>query len=119
MSKPQIGDERFIVEHLDMDKAEAGARRNGWDGGEEFMDYSECGQLGAIHTEHATLDDACAHARAELAKRRSVFGACIINHQVYEQAHDDRGRKVDGAWWETQRTYEVAMDGECVEVLQS
>lgn len=46
--------------------------------------------------------------------------ADILTERVYEAPHDDRGRRVRGyPSWETQSTYEIAMDGEMIKVDQS
>lgn len=113
----KVGDKRYIAMHIDSERASAVARHNGWDGNpESLLDYCDTGMAAATYTEHCTLDAACAVARAELAKGRSLFGAVIIDHEIFEQAHDDRGRTVKGGSWETHETYEVGTDGECISV---
>jgi hypothetical protein len=69
----RVGDERYIVQHIDSERAEAIARGNGWDGGEGLLDYCDAGAAAATYTEHATLAEAIATAQAELAKGRLLF----------------------------------------------
>ena len=111
---PAIGAERYISSHIAAADAERVARKNGWDGDpESLLDHCDAGAAARTCTEHATLDAACGYARNALMSP-SLFGAVIIEHEVFEEAHDDRGRRVEGGSWETQATYEVAMDGECI-----
>jgi len=108
LRKPKIGDERYLVERIDTRSVEALARKQGWPGGDEGLrEFCEPDDA-ASYTEHHTLDDAVAVARAWLAKGTSFYGCVMIDHEVYEQWHDDRGNRVKGAEWERQCSYEVS-----------
>lgn len=107
---PNIGDERFVVQMIDNDRYEALARKRGWDGGEGMLDYAEHDEA-AIYTEHKTLAEATTSANAWLAKGKSTFGCCLIDRQVFERFEDNMHPD-----WENQESYEVAMDGECINV---
>lgn len=108
---PRIGDVRFVVEHIDADRFEKLARERGWKDGEDGMlDYAEHFEA-AIHTEHKTLDEAKAAAKAFLAKGQSLFGCCTIDRQVFERFEPDMHPE-----WERYEMYEVAMDGEMIDV---
>jgi len=114
-SKPEVGDERFLVEMIETVRVEAMARKAGWDGSDGLREFCEPDEA-ALYTEHATLDEAVAAARAWLATGASFYGCAIIDHQVYETWHDDRGNAVKGASWEDCGAYEVTDDGDCVKV---
>lgn len=107
---PRIGDVRFIVEMIDNDRYEALARKRGWDGTEGMLDYAEHSEA-AIYSEHKTLDEATAAANKWLAKGKSTFGCCMIDRQVFERFEDDMYPE-----WECYEQYEVAMDGERIQV---
>jgi hypothetical protein len=108
---PKIGDERFLVEMIDTARVEALARKRGWKGGEGLRECCEPEDT-ALYTTHKSLAEAVTAAKEYLAEGTSFYGCTLIDHEVYEQWHDDRGNRVKGASWERQRSYEVAMDGE-------
>lgn len=108
---PTIGQVRFVVEHIDGDRFEKLARKRGWKDGEDGMlDYAEHSEA-AIYSDHKTLDEATAAARAFLAKGTSLFGCCTIDRQVFERFEDDMYPE-----WERHESYEVAVDGELMEI---
>lgn len=108
---PRIGDVRFVVEHIDGDRFEKLDRKRGWNDGEDGMlDYAEHSEA-AIYSEHKTLDEAKAAAIAFLAKGNSLFGACMIDRQVFERFESDMHPE-----WERYETYEVVTDGDMIKV---
>lgn len=117
MTKSRIGDERFLLEIIDTADVESIARKNGWNGNDDYLrDYCEPNDA-AHYVSFKTLEAATSGAKEYLKKGTSLYGCAIIDHQVYEKAHDDRGNIVDcPPCWETQKIYEVAMDMERIEV---
>jgi hypothetical protein len=115
--KPDIGDERYMVEMIDLERVKAVARKHGYTGrgGEGLREFCEPEQA-AVYSIHATLDEATAAAKAYLLKGTSFYGSTIIDHEVFERWQDDLGNRVKGASWECQRSWEVAQDGERIEV---
>lgn len=116
MTRPKVGDERWLLETINHADVEALARKNGWDGGDDSVrDYAEPSDA-AKHTAHPSLDAATEAARAFLATGKSSYGCAIIDHQVFEAPRI--GGELIGVppEWETQKSYEVAMDGERIEV---
>lgn len=118
MIKSQIGDERFLVEMIDIKEVEKQAKENGWAGGDaEFMrDYCEP-QDAALYLTVKTLARAEQVAREWLATGNSFYGSAMISRQTFQQPHDDRGNLVKvPAEWETEQLYEVDANGETMEV---
>jgi hypothetical protein len=114
---PKIGDERFVVSMIDVRNVEALARKQGWPGGVEGLREFCEPEDAAKCTAHKTLDDATDMARKFLASGQAFYGSVLIDREVYEEAHDDRGNRVRcPPSWESQQLYEVAMDGERIEV---
>jgi hypothetical protein len=114
--RPKIGDERWLLEIIDTADVEAMARLEGWNGEDGIREFCEP-ENASTYTVHTSLDKAVAAAREYLAKGTSFYGCAIIDHQVVETPHDDLGNLIDvPPEWERQRSYEVAMDGECIEV---
>jgi hypothetical protein len=114
--KPKIGDERYVVEMISTPVVEAMAREQGWDGEDGLREFCEP-QDAATYSTHKTLDDATAAARQWLAAGQSFYGSAIIDHEIFTKPHDDAGRLIPApAEWERAHTYEVAMDGEAIEV---
>lgn len=115
--KPQIGDERYIIEILTTSAVEALARKQGWAGGDEGLREFCEPEEAAVYWERRSLDDAVKAAKDWLSHGTSFYGCAIIDRQVYEEAHDDRGNAVKcPPSWERQESYEVAMDGEAIRV---
>jgi hypothetical protein len=113
---PKIGDERFLIEILNTSAVEALARKQGWDGGEGLREFCEPEEA-AVYWTRSTLDEAVKAAKDWLSHGTSFYGCAIIDRQVFEAPHDDRGNPVDApATWERHETYEVAMDGEMIQV---
>jgi hypothetical protein len=109
----RIGAERYLVETMSIDDAERVARLNGWNGDPEgLLDHCDAGQAARRVTEYATFDKAVAEAQLFERSGKSLFGAARVEHEIYEQAHDDRGRPVKGGSWETQAAWEVTHQGE-------
>lgn len=108
----RIGDERWLVEHIDAERAKSVARKNGWSGGEDegFLDYCDCGMAAATYSEHKTFDEALAAARADLATGRSLFGCAIIDRQRYEVFQGCPPT------WDDQQSWEVDATGEYMEI---
>ncbi len=114
----KIGDKRWLLERIDIRAVEAMARKQGWTGNdtEGLREYCEPDEA-AEYSVHKSLDDATAAALKWLATGRSFYGCAIIDEQVFQEAHDDRGDLIDvPPLWERERTYEVAMDGELIMV---
>jgi hypothetical protein len=112
----KIGDERFVLETISQFNWETLARTRGWDGGDDLRSYCDPEDV-AQHYEFKTLKEAETKAKEFLATGRAAYGCCLIDRQVYEAAHDDRGRRVKmPPSWETHQTYEIAMDGETITV---
>lgn len=113
---PKVGDERYLVEVISTEAVEKMARDAGWDGRDGLREFCEP-EDAAIYTVHETLDLATDAARKWLATGKSFYGSAMIDHQVFEQWHDDRGNRVKGADWERQKSYEVAAgDDEILEI---
>lgn len=114
---PKIDEERFRLETIDVDDVYAAAKERGWkEDHDSLLDCVDANDA-AEHTCYKTLDEAAAAGRAFVKTKRAFFGCVIIDHQVYEAPHDDRGRSVRGPGsWETNCTYEIAMDGEMIVV---
>lgn len=113
---PKVGDVRFIVEMIDGDRFEQLAKKRGWKEGEDGMlDYAEHNEA-AIYSEHKTLAEAEAAAKAWLAKGKSLFGCCIIDRQVFEHYEDGDDLMGVPPDWERHESYEVAMDGKTIKV---
>lgn len=115
-AKPKIGDDRYLVEMIDTANVLAIAKKNGWvddetEGLREFCEPEDA----AVHVVASTLDEAKSLALRHLRTGLPFYGACIIDHQTYEAAHDDRGNLVRGCppEWETDKTYEITADGDC------
>lgn len=116
MAKPQIGDERYLLEIISTEAVLALAKKQGWPGGEEGVREFCEPEDAAVYSVHKTLDEAVDAARKWLATGQSFYGCAMIDHQVYEQWHDDLGNRVKGADWERQKSFEVAMDDEVLEI---
>lgn len=116
-ARARVGDERWLLEKIDHAAVEALARKSGWKGGDEGLREFCEPEDAAEHTVHASLEAAVAAAKEWLAKGTSFYGCAIIDHQIFQQPHDDRGRLVRvPPCWELQEAYEVAMDGEAIRV---
>lgn len=110
--RPKLGDVRFLVEMIDTANVEAMARKQGWrgtDDPEAIREYCEP-EDAAVHSAHGSLDDAVRAARKWLAKGTSFYGCVIIDHEIFERCHDDRGNAVKHFDWERQCSYEVTAD---------
>lgn len=120
LSQPKIGAERWLLEHIDTADVVALAKRQGWQGSPEDLEgiRESCEPEDATTvTEHASLEAATTAAREYLAKGTSFFGCAVIECQRLEEARDDLGRRVKmPPSWERQKVYEVAADGERIEV---
>lgn len=103
MSK--IHDERFRLEIIDIDDVRSAAIERGWKDGDSYFDYAEPSDH-ATYVVFKTLDEAAASGRLFLKTGKACFGCVIIDQQVYEAP----------TGWETQDTYEIAMDGEMIKV---
>src|SRR5262245_30048375 len=116
MARPRIGDERWVLETISGAAVEALARKHGYTG-EDLREFVEPEDV-AEYTIHSSLEAAIEAANADLARNDSFYGANIIDYQILEAAHDDRGNLVRGCppSWERQHGYEVASDGEITEV---
>ena len=116
MTRPQIGDERYLLEIISakevMDLAKKNGRTSDDDGIHEYCEPADA----ADYIAFKTLDKAVDKAKEWLATGDSFYGCAIIDQQVYEQWHDDRGNRVMGADWEVRKSYEVAMDMDVIEV---
>jgi hypothetical protein len=118
---PQVGAERWRVEHVSYKAWCALARERGWNGEDDADGLrAHCEpEEAASYSLHTSLDAAKAAALATFAADPddSAFGAIIIEHQVLEAAHDDRGNLVRGCRpeWEAVRVYEVTSDGDMQE----
>ena len=108
---PKIGDERFLVEMIDVRHVEAMARKDGWPGGTEGLREFCEPQDAAKHTAHATLDAATEAARKFLSTGQAFYGSVLIDRQVWEREFRDVPPD-----WQRHQTFEVAMDGERIEV---
>lgn len=117
--KPSIGDERFVLECINTDDVLALARKQGWPGGVEGLrEFCEPEDAGT-YTIHATLAEAIEAGKRDLASGDSFYGCAIIDREVFEAAHDDRGNSVRcPPSWERQESYEVAVDGEVINVFR-
>lgn len=114
---PKIGDERFTVEIIATSAVEAMARKQGWTGGDEGLREFCEPEEAAVYWQRKTLDEAVKAAKDWLAGGLSFYGCVIIDREVYEEPHDDRGNPVKvPPTWERQESFEVAMDGECIKV---
>jgi hypothetical protein len=104
--KPQIGDERFLVEMIDHEAVKKLASEQGWTGGDEGLREFCEPEEAAVHKVCGTLDEATKAALAWLATGRDFYGCSIIDRQVFEKP------KGCPASWERQESWEVAMDGD-------
>lgn len=114
MTAPAIGAERYTCETIDVRDCKRIAKKHGWKGGEAegLLDYCNAGE-DARKVEHfATFDKAVAEAQIFERSGNSLFGASRVEHEIFEQAHDDRDRRVEGGSWETQAAWEVCAKGE-------
>lgn len=68
-------------------------------------------QDAAKYTAHATLDAATEAARKFLAAGQSFYGSALIERQVWDREYHDVPPD-----WQCEQMYEVAMDGERIEV---
>ncbi len=119
--RAKIGDEFWRVEHIGYKAWCAKARERGWNGEDDadglraFCEPEEA----ALIVYCASLESAKAEAMRIFAADPddSAFGAIVIEHQVLEAAHDDRGDLIRGCKpeWETQRIYEITSDGDCID----
>jgi hypothetical protein len=118
--KPKVGDERFLLEVLNTSDVEALARKNGWTGGEaeSLRDYCEP-EDAATYTTHYTLASATRAAKRDLAKGDSFYGCALIDREVFEVPSLGDGTLIAvPPTWERQESYEVAMDGEVINVFR-
>lgn len=121
ISGPQIGAERWRMEHVSYKAWCDLARARGWkddndaDGLRAHCEPEEAATI----TLHTSLDAAKAAALAtfQRAPDDSAFGAILIFHEVLEGAHDDSGNPVRGCppTWDSQTTYEITSDSDCLE----
>lgn len=122
MSNPRIGAERWRLEHISYSAWCDLARSRGWNGENDadgLREHCEPEEAATIRL-FGSLQDAKAAAMAIFGDTRtndSAFGAIIIDHQVLEAAHDDRGNLVRGCKpeWETDLVYEITSDGDVLE----
>jgi hypothetical protein len=119
--RPKIGAERWRVEHISYKAWCDMARRRGWNGEDDadgLRAHCEPEEAATISF-HTSLDGAKVAALTIFAAAPddSAFGAILVEHQVLEEAHDDRGELVRGCKpeWETQRIYEITSDGDCID----
>ncbi len=105
-----IGDERYLLEMIDTDDVETAARKQGWTGDDGIMDYCEPNDV-ACYSVFKSLDKATEAARNYLKGGSSFWGHVYIDHQRFEVEF----RKCPPEWVR-QKSYEVARDGECIEV---
>lgn len=107
-----IGAERYLVELIATRDVMTLAREAGWhshheEGLREFCEPEDA----ATYAVHASLDAATEAARAYLKNGAAFYGCVIIDHERFERLRPDMPPT-----WERQRSYEVAMDGERIEV---
>lgn len=115
--KSKLGAQRFLLETISHKAVVALARKNGWeDDGEGLREFVEPEDV-AVHTAFRTLAEAQEAAKRHLSSGDAFYGCALIDRQVYQQPHDDRGNLVRvPPTWETEQTFEVAMDGETIDV---
>lgn len=115
-----IGAERWLLELIDNDDVKAMARKSGWVETNDCEGLRECcePQDAAAYSVFRSLDEATEAAQNYLKGGNSFYGCALIDYQVFDAPCDDRGNEVRACppSWETQRTYEVAMNGERIEV---
>lgn len=113
---PNIGDERYLLEFISSDNVLALARRNGWtedlEGVREFCEPEDA----AVYRAFKNLSAAEACARKLLKGGTAFYGCILIDRQIYRKPEIDGKLIGVPAEWETEHTYEVAMDGETIEV---
>jgi hypothetical protein len=118
---PQIGAERWRVEHISYKAWCDLARSRGWNGENDadgLRAHAEPGEAATILF-YGTKAEAlgAAHRIFRDAPDDSAFGAVLVEHQVLEAATDDRGNMVRGCRpeWVAQLVYEVTSDGDVLE----
>lgn len=105
ITRPKSGDERWLVEMIHAANVKAAALKGGWDGtGDDMREFCEP-QDAAHHTTHTSLDAATTAAKASVTSGQEFYGCTLILHQVFGAAQ-----------WRTTQMYEVAGDGERIEV---
>lgn len=121
MTKSKIGDERWRLEHISYSRWCELARKAGWNGEDDADGLrAHCEpEEAATYACFSSLEQA-KKAALRIFERNpddSAFGAIIIEHQVLEAAHDDRGDLIRGCppEWESREIYEITSDGDMLE----
>jgi hypothetical protein len=112
--------ERYLLESISQRVVEETAKRKGWkddgsgEGLRELIEPNDC----ATHTIFDTLDAALKAGRELIVIDPQFYGCCIVEKQVLEPPHDDRGRRVRGAptWELTGDIWEIDSTGDVMEV---
>lgn len=114
--RPQIGDQRWRMEHVSYKAWCELARARGWNGEDDADGLRACCEPAeaATITLHTSLEEAKAAALATFAAapNDSAFGAILIFHEMLRGDADPRGCPPT---WDADTTYEITSDGDCLE----